>query len=287
MAEWLILLIVVPAIVVPVVMLVGFSGCDVVWSVDEVKKTPPAIESATGKNPSIITLTWKYGYQVQTFQFERTNLPEETKELFYAPSSPHDDVGRSPGTTYSYRVRAILTDGEEGDWSEPARGTTPSFEPTFEASLINDEPEWQGYCLVQRLEAVRLSRSGTQIRLTIRASSIGDASIDRIYISQPDAAGDPYDSAGDLKEVHSYVMVPANTAVTLVPDVDFVLDESKPLLVAVDFSPVPLSAISYTDTVPQEAVGYWRLGAEAAVRDRSAGYQPENRIYLIEKIEVG
>jgi hypothetical protein len=54
---------------------------------------------------------------------------------------------------------------------------------------------------VQRIEPARLSRSGTQVRLTLRASSVGDASIDRVYISQADPAGEPFDSASDLTEV--------------------------------------------------------------------------------------
>ncbi len=119
-----------------------------------------------------------------------------------------------------------------------------------------------------------------------------DASIDRIYISQPDSAGDPYDSAADLKEFHGKVVVPANTAVTLaatLPDVSYNLDERQPLLIAVDFSRSPPSGIRFRDAVPPEqAVAYWQAGAaEAAIRDRSADFDLRNRIYLIESIAVG
>jgi hypothetical protein len=31
---------------------------------------------------------------------------------------------------------------------------------------------------------------------------------------------------------------------------------------------------------------YWHVGAEAALRDRTANWTKQNRIYLIEKIEV-
>jgi hypothetical protein len=39
--------------------------------------------------------------------------------------------------------------------------------------------------------------------------------------------------------------------------------------------------------MPPEASAYWWFGSEAKFRNRSAGYEVEHRIYLIEKIEVG
>lgn len=59
------------------------------------------------------------------------------------------------------------------------------FFETFSETLNADDPGWEGYCLVQRIEAVRLSRSGTRVKLTLRASSVSKAYIDRIYISRP------------------------------------------------------------------------------------------------------
>ena len=47
MAEWLILLLLVPAIVVPVVMLVGFAGCQVLFPVDD----PPNGEDVATTGP--------------------------------------------------------------------------------------------------------------------------------------------------------------------------------------------------------------------------------------------
>jgi hypothetical protein len=66
---------------------------------------------------------------------------------------------------------------------------------------------WQGWTLVQRIEPARLTRSGTQVRITLQASSAAGAtgaSIDRIYISQPSSApgAHPYDSAADLAKIY-------------------------------------------------------------------------------------
>ena len=51
MAEWLILLLLIPAIVVPVVLLVGFAGCDrllELWELTPTTSQPPVIKSAEG-----------------------------------------------------------------------------------------------------------------------------------------------------------------------------------------------------------------------------------------------
>jgi hypothetical protein len=122
----------------------------------------------------------------------------------------------------------------------------------FSESLIADDVEWEGYCLVQRIEPVRLSRSGNQVKLTLRASSVSSASIDRIYISQADPAGEPFDSAADLTAVTSApIVIPAGAEVIL-PAVNYRLDQTKPLLIAVDFSAAPASAIRGTGAVPPE-----------------------------------
>jgi hypothetical protein len=164
--------------------------------------------------------------------------------------------------------------------------TLPSFE-TFSETLTEDEAGWEGYCLVQRVEPIRLSQSGTHVRLTLRASSASAAYIDRIFISQADPAGDPYDSAADLKEIQGVrLTVPAGAAVTTAY-VDYTLDAQKPLIIAVDFGGAPPSGIRYRDAVPTaEASAYWQYGHQASNTDRGGTFEPENRIYLIEKIEV-
>ena len=132
-------------------------------------------------------------------------LPEE-------PTSPFDDTGLLADTSYTYEVRAGTIDGPSGDWSAPVDATTLPFVPTFEAwpdpaSTPLDSDGWEGYTLVQRIQPIRLSTSGTQVRITLRASSTSDASIDRIYISQPqpnptnDPTIHPYNSFTDLTQI--------------------------------------------------------------------------------------
>jgi hypothetical protein len=181
---------------------------------------------------------------------------------------------------------------------------------TFSETLGNNEADWEGCCLVQRIEPVRLSRSGSSVRLTFRASSLnvnGDAYIDRISISQadPDAGSVPgkekYDSAPDLVLVDMLTMlapldgsppgpmvIPAGNTQTLYIDV-YNLAAWQPLLIAVDFSYTPPSAVKCTKNVPlDQACAYYSKGAWAAKPDRSALTQWTQwpGIYLIEKIEV-
>ena len=143
MAEWLILLLLVPAIVVPVVMLVGFAGCQVLFPVDDppngedVATTGPSefgdpiINSAFGKSVSIITLKWKYDDPAAAkFEFERTKIPDDGQPppTFPVPvPTPFefDDIGDDIGgleaaTTYQYRVRARdSNDDVISNWSSP------------------------------------------------------------------------------------------------------------------------------------------------------------------------
>jgi hypothetical protein len=264
----------------------------------------PSIESVLGKSVNIITLTWTYPEVEPTtgspmplplrFEIERT-APYQGTVIFPVPASGFlmsvDDTNLVPWTLYSYRVRAVYTNGI-GPWSGPRGGRTLPFIGSFGATLAMDEGGWEGYTLVQRIEAVRLNRSGTQVRLTLRASSTQDANIESIFISQPDPTGnDPYDSAADLKLFYGKARVRANTSLTLsdtLPDVNYNLDESQPLLIAVDFSRGLPSGVRFRDAVPPEqATAYFQAGAEASFRDRTAGYSQANRIYLIERIEVG
>jgi hypothetical protein len=304
MAEWMILVLLVPAIVVPVAMLVGFAGCQLVFGVDEYQPGPtngasesgdPVIESAEGKSVSIITLKWKFAGPATKFQIERSGqlLPEEPD------SSPFDDSdGLKADTSYSYKVLALDSSGPISNWSNEVVGKTLKFEPTFQAwpdppYTPLDSDGWEGHTLVQRIEPLRLSTSGTKVRITLRASSMIDASIERIYISQPKPnSTNPYDSEDDLTAVTTTpIFIPQGGTFTIPDDgtgIDYVLKNGFPLLIAVDFAPSPPSGVAYIVTAPEEAVAYWNPGvAEAAQTSRSANYQQEPIIYLIEKIEVG
>jgi len=309
MTEWLILLLLVPAIVVPVVMLVGFAGCSEIAGIEDWRRRPtnggngefgdPVIESADGKSVSIITLKWIYNPAAAKFLIERSGQILATQPV----SSPFDDDdGLKADTSYSYRVLALdIGDNQLGNWSGEVVGKTLKFEPTFEAWPDPTKPPspsegWAGYTLVQRIEPPQLQKSGSKVRITLRASSMSDASIDRIYISQPKPnSTNPYDSEADLTPVSTTPIFIAQGQPFTIPDValgtgfDYEFKNGFPLLIAVDFAPSPPSGVAYID-IPEDATAYWKPGvAEAYTQDglRSANYQQEPIIYLIEKIEVG
>jgi hypothetical protein len=224
MAEWLILVLLVPAVVVPVVLLVGFAGCD------------------------------------RVFGFE----------------------------------------------------TLHPFETTFDETdaFSRDASSWEGFTLVQRIEPAGLtpaSRTFLQVRITLFAATMSDASIDRIFISGPASTKD-WDPGNDLTQVplpNTPFVVSAGTSVTLEP-VSYQVrppssdgtDPGRALLIAVDFSvPPTASGVRAADQVPPDrAVAWWfqyyrpppqtPLPPEAALPTRSPGYTSSSNVYLIGKIEI-
>ena len=302
MPEWFTLLLLIPAIVVPVALLVSFAGCDRVYGLTPVTVTPTMIDSATGKDGTTITLIW-HSSVTHNYQFERTD-PDGAIAYFDAPypAVPFDDTGLAPATSYPYRVRGVTSIGQPEDWSAPVTGTTLPFASTYAKTLTGPAPGWEGSTLVQRIEAAHLGPTGAHVRITVQASSASDASIDKIYISQHDSTGKPYDSAADLTAVYDSAanqqqpfVVPAGTTKSL-PIVAYTINKFQALLIAVDFSAAPASGTEYAPSVPtSEAVAYYLLppAGEAAVRVRSPNYtqvtisMTDSGVFFITNIEVG
>ena len=310
MTEWWILLLLVPAIVVPVVMLVAFAGCSRICGdrrlAGGARRTGgtgsleiQSSSSAEGQSVNIITLKWIYDNPAAVkFMIERSGQILPTQPV----SSPFDDDGLQADTSYSYKVLALDGGNNQlGNWSGEVVGKTLPFEPTFEAWPDPTKPPspsegWAGHTLVQLIEPPQLQKSGSKVRITLRASSTSDASIDKIYISQPKPnSTNPYDSETDLTPVSTTPIFIAQGQSFTIPEValgtgfDYELKNGFPLLIAVDFAPSPPSGVAYID-IPEDATAYWKPGvAEAYTQDglRSANYQQEPIIYLIEKIEVG
>ena len=297
MTEWLTLLLFIPAIVLPVTLLVGFAGCDRVFGLTDVHTRSPMIDSATGKDGTTIILIWQWDGTPQSYQFERTD-PDGNIANFDAPApaAPFDDTGLAPATSYRYRVRAFDSSGDPTDWSAPVMGTTLPFTSTYAKTLTVPAPGWEGYTVVQRIEAAHLSATGPHVRISVQASSASDASIDRIYISQVDSAGKPYDSAADLTVVYDSAanqqqpfVVPAGTTKSF-PVIAYTVNQIQALLIAVDFSAAPASGIESAPSVPaSEAVAYFSQApaGEAAVMVRSANYDQNSAVLFITNVEVG
>ena len=153
------------------------------------------------------------------------------------------------------------------------------------------------------------------MRITLQASSTTGASIDRIYISQPAAPGmgiNPWDSAADLTKIYDIMdagvpLVMAAGEIRTVPaanqtGVNYNLDPTQPLLIAVDFTDgkasAPASGIRKVQSVPAgEATAYFFQYApppglqpqpQAALQTRAANYTTTiDRIYFFQQIEVG
>jgi hypothetical protein len=170
---------------------------------------------------------------------------------------PHKDpVLLSPGSEHEYRVTALAVDGfvphaiNTPVPSTPVTGQTRTWAVAFSAALTTNQPNFNGYCLIQKIS--KPLKNGTKVRITLRGASVGLLTINRIYISQVDPARQPYDSLdagppGGLTKVVDIdlgdqpVMLgvipspfPDPTARTL--DVDYSLDGTKDLLVAFDIS---------------------------------------------------
>jgi Fibronectin type III domain len=317
--DWLILILGVPAILIPLVLLFGFAGCVTPASlctddsdcpvgtqcVDGLCVAPPPLSApenltATALDDHSVALTWTSDDPAGTeFQIERMQEDGERFEPIPAPedlsaTGATDASGLQEGVTYLYRVRALL-DGEDSGPSDIASATT--FTVAFTGTLTEDAPGFEGFCVVQRLSRNLLTAGGTQVRIVLRGSTAGSLTLDRVTISQPDAAvtSDPFDAAADLTDVASNVIIPPNTAVTVPPNgpVNYTLDPTNDLLVAFDISNTTgegnlrvtaPGALTGGDTFSKPAT------VEAGRRDRggTTGYpnHAPNNLALVEKIMV-
>src|SRR5262249_51236075 len=171
MSEWLILVLLVPAIVVPVVLLVGFAGCDFRPGTISLA---PIIDSAIGDGldpialTGAIALTWHLepsddATTAHTFEIERTRPDGTVDPTVPVADSPFEDIGLptsnvDPGTgtveVYKYRVLRVRTsDGDRTGFSTPA--SSPTFVVAFGGQNFlaggGSSPVGAGDCLIQRI----------------------------------------------------------------------------------------------------------------------------------------
>jgi hypothetical protein len=277
MAEWFILLLLVPAIVAPVVLVLGFAGCSFA------PRPEPTIDSATGTSFNTISVAWGISGSASV-RFQRTNLDSTVTDLGIQPTSPFTDTvpaptqsDQNPPLVYQYHAENSVDPPQ--DFYSTVSGKT--FESTFDGMLINqlnNGTGTQGFTFVQRIESASLTKSSNAVQLLLQAGASNGASIDAIYISQADLSqpSQPWQPANDLTQVplpQQPFIVPAGGSVVALPPVAYALDKSKPLLIAVDFSVSPVSGVKISNPVPiTQAANYFKQGAEAALQPRSAGY---------------
>jgi hypothetical protein len=273
MAEWLILLLLVPAIVAPVVLVLGFAGCSF-----HPHPPPPTIDAATGTSFNTIKVTWEIGENNASVTFQRTNLDSSVTNLGVL-SSPFTDTVPIPTDGGVYQYQGANEADLPVDWSAPVSGRT--FELAFDGMLVPtiEGTGAEGQTQVQRIEpGYPLTKNGTTIQILLQADAVSGASIDAIYISQadPNQPSQPWQPAGDLTQVpipaQPFIIPPGGSVVALAP-VAYTLDMTKPLLIALNYSASPASGVKASNPLPiTRAAVYYNPGAEAGLQTRSAGY---------------
>lgn len=311
--EWVILLLVVPAILLPAVLLGGFAGCG--FCGDPGRPVVTAI--AQSGNAILVSWSGYGGSGEHHYDVERSRYNPDTGEWAVETtlqwwSATFLDSALDPGTMYSYRVRLLITGGDcpdETDWSDAATATTlfnvAYGVPWPDAPVLDrDQSALEGWCLVQRIEPQWLHHSGSRVRITVMGHSAAPLELTRITISAgfspPGPPGGPdeaFDAVADpVTVVDAPISIAPGFAYTT-PTIDYNLDRTRPVLVAFDLAPSG-GNVRYAE-IPQGPAGmYLKAGSpaapvqEAATRNRS-GYtlsEPDpgttTTVYLVQTIEV-
>jgi hypothetical protein len=301
--DWLILFVLLPAIIAPSVLLWGFAGCDKVFGLESIDPptqpinltATPVITAATG---SAIQLAWQNQASLPVV-IERAEdggefvrLKDGSGNDLTVTGETFTDEGLDGGAIFIYQVFASDNGYLSESPSNPASAKT--FKTAFlEANVManTEQPNTGGFTIVQRIDSSLFAASGTLMSLSLRGPTSGNLTLDKVYISNVAATGDPYDADAPPVLVASDLVI-NNDTVAVAPANPFLVDQSKPLLVAFDVNllngtlrfslPSGGGFTSYAKavTMPGQAV------SEAGLQNRPSGYTPANALYLIHKIEV-
>jgi len=305
--DWLLLLLLIPAVMVPTVLLYGFAGCHIVFGISTIypptaPKNLTAAPVASVDAGSAVTLTWENTDGTEA-QIERamdggdfTPLPDpsDPTKVLVVNGESFIDTGLSPGATFLYQVRTNKSGATSDDATNTVTVTTfktAFYVPITDVIASTDQPGDKGYTVIQILASTLLQASGTLVNLTLRGPTGGLLTLDTIFISNVAATGDPFDSDVPPVPVTSNLAL-NNATLAIAPAGTFFLDQSKPLLVAYDVNPTAntmrygtlpqggASAYAKAPTVPGTDLG------EAGVMNRTPPYGTSNILFLIQKIEV-
>ena len=296
--EWLTLLLLVPAIVVPVVLLCGFAGCH--FRPAPATAIAPNV-TADAKSIDHIEVSWMNTDPNPAIHYHFVRLKggvSEIDEMLDGSVTTFEDTGLNPGldpdTQYTYQVSTITTYATSAPGE--ATATTPplplTFQPAFEvdtgATPVIQPGFMDSRCFVHIISKAKLLASGNKVRITVRGAPASNVTINSIYISQV-GTGNPYNSAGDITQVlPSPLTLPDDQPKVLDP-IDYNLDQSKDLIIAFDFT-----GASGADTLryvqPQSGQTlYFKIGVQQASSPmRDPGYSQETvpAFYLVVAIEV-
>ena len=308
--DWLILIFLVPLVLIPLVFLMGFVGCKFHAPTSNggngSRPAAPSRLVATPISSSEIDLTWTDNAATSTTAFRiarwENGAPVDPTSPANPPPTPgamqqqwkdFEDSSLNPGIPYKYQVFASVAD-QESDGSNMAPATT--FAEAYNVPLTDPDSGLEGRTIVQRIDGGHITSDGAKVRLTLRGSTVANLVINKVTISQAATVGQPWDSAGVIKEVlfnngQSGVTIlanatKANPAVSDVTDLVFNLAPGQDLLIAFDISTTDGSARRATMPGPTQ---YRNLGPPEAAKPppRSPNYSTfAGRVSIIDKIEV-
>jgi hypothetical protein len=254
MLEWLILTLLVPAIVVPAVLLLGFAGCGFYISAGGL-----IFESAVPKDYSTITLTWTQPAEVR---FERTKEGATEAVLFDAFfSSPSDVTGRyddpdlDAATTYSYVMRSLLADGEVGQTATAAvSATTPAFFALDQVAQNDNFGNVNTHtvkCEIAIADLLVPPFAPTRMWITLgqRSTTTENITFSKVYIGHKAATGNPSDAtsltqvlfggAASVVVMPPTPTMPANSVRS--DEISFPWDRTTALILSMSFAGGPNS----------------------------------------------
>jgi len=303
MIEWTILAVLVPLVIVPLVLLLGFAGCDPFEAAPPPPPVPPdppvdLVATAVGENDIVLEWTHAGGVTFIVSVLDpdlgwQDNHGQTTDLVFTSP-------GRKADTLYFYRVRAVLPNGLESAGSNLAQARTWKWQTAYERALTASDAAFPGDCLVQRFDRTILAYTGTvrRLRLTLRGSAnaanapLAIAQLSISHAAPPGLPGnpapDPWDSES-LPVPLGPASLPGNGNPLTLPAVDFPLAPGRDLLVAFDISGTNASQTRRVTGGVGASACYSKANvAEALVENRTpTGWIPRTgMVYLVEKVEV-
>jgi hypothetical protein len=284
--EWVTLLVVVPAVLIPLVILFGFTGCGAGLAPPPPLQ-PPVVRVATPIDERTIRLEWTNPYS-SPVRFDILRTPE-------GPGPPPPDDQQSPfieqqlapGVTYSYRVRAVrLSDGETTEYSEVATAVTWASAFSANFAIGGQNVDASGDCIVQRFDPPSLTRPGNLIEIVATAASDAQLVVSRITISTADPAGESFDSTDSPTEVKGPFS--AEAGLTFDVRAAYRVETSKPLLIAFDVSaPGNTRFTARDDCDAFTLAGAPQQPAEQALEKNRSGFTPRpNQVWLITQLLV-
>ena len=188
-------------------------------------------------------------------------------------------------TDYTYEVSAITSAGTSGAGIAGAttfRTVLAVAIPPQDQTVVPDN-----YCFVHRIAANQLLADGGRVGVKVRGTPAGNVTINKVFISRV-GAGNPWDSAGDLKSILPLPLtLPDDVPQDLEP-VDYALDQTQDLIVAFDFTAL-LDAANLRFAAAPGVTLFFKQGVQQAsqpTRDPDFNTQPDPRLYFVTTIGV-